>query len=392
MTAATGTTAATLADVVGVVEASYPPTLAASWDAIGLVCGDPAEAVRRVLFAIDPLESVVDEAIECGADLLLTHHPLYLRGTSTVATTSAKGRVVHRLIRAGIGLYVAHTNADHARPGVSDALADVLGLQDLRPLDALPAPALDKIVTFVPDVDAEKLLDALAAAGAGRLGDYARCAWTASGVGTYLPERGAHPAIGTVGSIETVDETRIEMVLPRGRRTDVVSALRASHPYEEPAFDVFELASWPGDTGTGRIGVLAQPMSLADFAVVVANSLPSTAGGGRLAGEASSLVRTVAVCGGAGGAYLPMATAAGADVFVTSDLRHHVLSEHLEDGGCAVIDMPHWATEWPWLPVAAEQLRAGLGRLGTTVKTEVSARPTDPWSDRVDRESRKEPN
>src|SRR5690348_9953815 len=296
----------------------YPPALAADWDSVGLVCGDPAARVSRVLFAIDPVEVVVDEAEQMRADLLITHHPLYLRGTSSVAATSAKGRVVHRLIRAGIGLHVAHTNADHAQPGVSDALAGVLGLVDTRPLDPLPAPALDKIVTFVPEADADKLLDALAAAGAGELGDYSRCAWTAAGVGTFLPGAGARPAIGEVGEVTRVDETRIEMVLSRGRRADVVAALRSAHPYEEPAFDLFELATWPGESGTGRIGTLPSAMPLRDFASVVGAALPATAAGGRVAGDPDRVVRTVAVCGGAGDAYLRHATSSGADVFVTA--------------------------------------------------------------------------
>ena len=380
----------TLAQVVEALEALYPPALVADWDSVGLVCGDPTAPVTRVLFAIDPVEVVVDEAERMRADLLVTHHPLYLRGTSSVAATSAKGRVVHRLIRAGIGLHVAHTNADHAKPGVSDALAGALGLVDTRPLDPLPAPALDKIVTFVPEADADKLLDALAAAGAGELGDYSRCAWTASGVGTFLPGAGARPAIGEVGEVTRVDETRIEMVLSRRRRAEVVAALRSAHPYEEPAFDLFELATWPGESGTGRIGTLPSAMPLRDFASVVGAALPATAAGGRVAGDPDRVVRTVAVCGGAGDAYLRHATSSGADVFVTADLRHHIVSEHLADGGCAIVEMPHWATEWPWLPVAAAQLAAELQRLGTTVSTDVSLTPTDPWSGRVDSTSRKE--
>ncbi len=373
----------TLGQVVEALDALYPPSLAADWDAVGTVCGDPADHVRQALFAIDPVEEVVDEAVRLGVDLVVTHHPLFLRGTSSVAATTAKGRVVHRLIKAGIGLHVAHTNADHAKPGVSDALAAALGIFEVRPLDALPAPALDKVVTFVPEPDAEKLLDALAAAGAGELGDYARCAWTSSGVGTFLPMAGARPAIGDVGEVTRVDERRIEMVLARSRRLDVVAALRAAHPYEEPAFDLFELASWPGESGTGRIGDLGSAMSLRDFAALVGSSLPSTAAGGRVAGALDRTVRRVAVCGGAGGAYLGAATVSGADVFVTSDLRHHVVAEHLADGGCAIVEMPHWATEWPWLPDAAARLGATLGARGTTVGTEVSVIVTDPWSGHV---------
>ena len=383
---------ATLADVVAIMEGLYPPSLAASWDAVGLVCGDPAQPVNRILFAVDPVEVVVDEALSLAADLLVTHHPLFLHGTSSVAATTAKGRSVHRLIRAGVALHVAHTNADHANPGVSDALAGALGLVDTRPLDPLPAPPLDKVVTFVPETNAEKVLDALAAAGAGEIGDYARCAWTAAGVGTFQPLAGANPTIGAVGEVARVDEIRIEMVLPRASRADVVRALRAAHPYEEPAFDVFELASWPGDTGTGRVGELPTPMTLREFATVVGSALPSTAAGGRVAGELGAMVRRVAVCGGAGDSYLRQATASGSQVFVTADLRHHVVSEHLADGGCAVVDMPHWATEWPWLGAAADAVRAGLAQRGTTVSTDVSMVPTDPWVARVDAEIRKDPH
>jgi dinuclear metal center YbgI/SA1388 family protein len=373
----------TLAEVVDVLDALYPPSLAASWDAVGLVCGDPLARVHRVLFAIDPVEVVVDEARRLGVDLLITHHPLYLRGTSSVAATNAKGRVVHGLITAGVALHVAHTNADHANPGVSDALADLLGLRDTKPLDPLPAPALDKIVAFVPQPDAEKLLDALSDAGAGEIGDYARCAWTTTGIGTFLPTPGASPTIGNVGEVVRVEETRVEMILPRSRRTDVIAALRSAHPYEEPAFDVFELATWAGDAGTGRIGTLTEPMTLASFASAVGDALPSTAGGGRVGGNLDRMVYRVAVCGGAGDSQLRQATASGADVFVTADLRHHVASEHLADGGCALVEMPHWATEWPWLEVAADRLGARLAERGTTVSTEVSAVPTDPWTARV---------
>ena len=381
-----------LTDVVSVLDVLYPPALAADWDAVGLVCGDPAEPVRSVLFAVDPVAVVVEEAIAHGVDLLVTHHPLFLRGTSTVAATTAKGRAVHRLIRAGIGLHVAHTNADHANPGVSDALADVFGLVDTRPLEPLPAPALDKVVVFVPEPDAEKLIDALAAAGAGELGDYARCAWSTPGVGTFLPRAGATPTVGFVGEIARVDEARVEMVFARVARSEVIEALQAAHPYEEPAFDVVELASWPGNEGTGRVGELSVPMTLRAFAALVGSTLPATAGGGRVAGDLDREVRRIAVCGGAGDAYLRQASTSGADVYVTADLRHHVVSEHVADGGCAVIDMPHWATEWPWLGHAAGRLRARLAERGTTVSTAVSTTPTDPWMARVHAEGREDPH
>ncbi len=368
-----------LAAVLAALDELYPPSWAEGWDAVGLVCGDPDAPVERVHFAVDPVQAVADEAERLGAQLLVTHHPLFLRGVSSVAATTAKGRLVHQLIRAGIALQVAHTNADNARPGVSDALAAALGLVDTRPLDPSPADPLDKIVTFVPTEAADVVVDALAGAGAGGIGDYTRCAWTAAGVGTFTPGAGATPTIGAIGQVTSVPETRVEMVLPRGRRAAVVAALRSAHPYEEPAFDVFELASWPGERGSGRIGVLPRPMSLRAFADHAAAALPVAPGGLRVGGDLDRRVTTVAVCGGAGDSYLDAATRAGVDVYLTADLRHHRAGEHLADGGPALIDAGHWATEWPWLADAAGRLRARLEADGTTVDTTVSSLVTDPW-------------
>jgi dinuclear metal center YbgI/SA1388 family protein len=369
----------TLADVVGVLDRLYDPAWAADWDAVGLVTGDPDQQVRRVLLAIDPVQSVVEEAVTWGADLLVTHHPLLLRPVHSVAATGPKGRAVTALVRAGVALHVAHTNADVADPGVSDALATALGLTDLRPLQPTATDPLDKLVTFVPEADAERVVDALAAAGAGRLGDYERCAFTAAGTGTFTPLAGADPAIGRVGEREQVAETRIEMVLARHRRTAVVAALRSAHPYEEPAFDVLELVALPGARGLGRVGTWAAGGTLADFAAQVAAALPATAAGVRVGGDPDRPVRTVAVCGGAGDDLFADVRAAGVDAYLTADLRHHPASEALEHGGPGLLDVSHWASEWPWLADCARLLRDGLGARADTVETRVSTLVTDPW-------------
>ncbi|OPG09512.1 Nif3-like dinuclear metal center hexameric protein [Microbispora sp. GKU 823] len=266
----------TLAEVVECLEALYDPSWAEPWDAVGLVCGDPEQAVRKVLFAVDPVAAVVDEALGWGADLVVTHHPLYLRGTTSVAATTFKGRVVHRLIRGGAALYAAHTNADVADPGVSDALARAVGLTgDLRPLQ----PSADD------------------------------------------PRR-----------------------------------------------------------GLGRIGDLPAPTPLREFAALAASGLPRTAGPLRVAGDPDRPVRTVAVCGGAGDSLLGTARAAGVDVFLTADLRHHPASEHMEADGPALVDASHWATEWPWLADAARRLTSALAARGITVEARVSDAVTDAWT------------
>ncbi|MFM9134828.1 MAG: Nif3-like dinuclear metal center hexameric protein [bacterium] len=280
--------APSLRGVIDALERRYPPSTAEDWDAVGLVCGDPSVAVSSVLWAVDPVAAVAEQALDLRVELLVTHHPLFLSPVHSVAATDAKGSVVHRLIRGGIALYVAHTNADVAAPGVSDALASALGVRDARPLDGAPSDA---------------------------------------------------------------------------------------------------------GTGLGRIGLLPEATTLAEYAAQVAGALPATRHGVRVLGDPARPVRTVAVCGGSGDSLLAMATLAGADAYVTADLKHHRALEHAEEGGCAVIDVAHWASEWPWLAQASDLLVADLAAEGATVESQVSALPTDPWSAHLestsgDRESR----
>lgn len=370
----------TVADVVAVLDARYPPSTAESWDAVGLTVGDPTAVVRRVLFAVDPVLPVVEEAAGLGADLLVTHHPLLLRGVHSVAATTPQGRIVHALVSAEVALYSAHTNADVARPGVSDALAAAVGLVDTRPLAPLPAGPLDKVVVFVPHAHTDAVLAAMSDAGAGHIGDYDSCAYLVEGTGQFRALPGADPHVGVVGRLERVAEQRVEMVLPRSRRAAVVAALRAVHPYEEPAFDVLELADLAGGTGLGRVGELPEPRPLHDVAAAVAAALPATEHGVRVAGDAQRMVRTLAVCGGSGDSLLAAADRAGADAFLTADLKHHRALDHLSAGGCALLDVAHWASEWPWLAPAAAALTADLAARGTTVETRVSHVRTDPWT------------
>ena len=366
-----------LADVVDLLHAWYPPGTADSWDAVGLVAGDPSAEVAKVAFAVDPTIEVAREAVEWGADLLVVHHPLFLTPVSSVAATTPKGRTLHTLASGGCALLTAHTNADQAESGVSESLALALGLRDLVPIRPAASGARDKIVVFVPAGSAEAVRAALADAGAGRLGDYDSCSWSATGEGRFRPLDGASPAIGQVGELEVVEEVRVEAVVPRGRRTAAVRALLAAHPYEEPAFDVVPLAD-PGlaTTGTGRIGTVGAT-TLEEFARRVSGALPATAHGVRVAGAPDRPVRKVAVCGGAGDFLLDELAGSDVDAYVTSDLRHHRAGEFLEHDGPALVDVAHWAAEWTWLPVVEARLRAATG---DRVETRVSTLCTDPWT------------
>jgi dinuclear metal center YbgI/SA1388 family protein len=370
----------TVSEIVDLVHGWYPPETADSWDAVGLVAGDPAGSVGKILFAVDPAPEVAEEAAAWGADLLVVHHPLFLKPVHGIAATTPKGRTMSTLAAAGCALLTAHTNADRAVDGVSEAIGGALGLTDLAPLTGASGPAMDKLVVFVPAEKADHVREAIAAAGAGAIGDYDRCTFSTTGEGRFRPLEGADPAIGSVGSVEVVDEVRIESVLPRGRRTTVVRAMLAAHPYEEPAYDVIELAD-PGvaEAGVGRIGLIRET-TLQHFAEHVAHALPETAHGVRVAGHPDRAVRRVAVCGGAGDFLLDTVRGTDADVYVTSDLRHHPASEFREHDGPALVDVAHWAAEWTWLPVVQAKL---VESLGDTVDTRVSTIRTDPWKFRI---------
>src|ERR1700739_2779929 len=287
-----------LADVIEVLDEAYPPRLAQSWDSVGLVCGDPADVLDSVTVAIDATPAVVDEVPDAG--LLLAHHPLLLRGVDTVAASTPKGALVHRLIPTGRSLFTAHTNADSASRGVSDALAQALGLTVDGVLEPQSGAAdLDKWVVYVPRENAEAVQAAVFDAGAGHIGDYSHCSWSVSGIGQFLPHDGATPAVGSVGTVERVDEDRFEVVAPARARAAVLAAMRAAHPYEEPAFDIFALVPPPGDAGLGRIGSLPQPEPLRAFVSRVGAALPQTCWGVRAAGGPDTSVSRGAPCAAA---------------------------------------------------------------------------------------------
>ncbi|MGD7002831.1 Nif3-like dinuclear metal center hexameric protein [Corynebacterium halotolerans] len=368
----------TVAKIRAVMEQAYPPHLAEGWDQVGLICGDPAAPVTKVAFALDCTQGVAERAVELGAQLLIVHHPLLLRGVHSVAADTPKGKVLHTLITGGVALFAAHTNADSARPGVNDRLAELVGITPGRPILPQPGASRDKWGVQVPEADAEALKQALFAAGAGSIGNYEECAFDITGTGQFTPVEGADPTDGTVGENYRAPELRVEFVAARRARAAITEALRTNHPYEEPAFDILAMeedVDLEQATGLGRIGELPEPMRLADFVQQVADALPETAWGVRAAGDPEQMVQRVAVSSGSGDSFLDTVTGLGVDVYVTSDLRHHPVDEYLRAGGPAVIDTAHWASEFPWTSQAA-----GIVGEQTGVETEIIDLRTDPWT------------
>ena len=364
--------AITLQDVVGALDGAYPRDLAEDWDAVGLVGGDLQAPVSSVLLAVDVTSAVVDEALQAGADLLVAHHPLLLRAVHGVGTDTVEGRLLHRLITGGCGLFTAHTNADSAAPGVSDALARTIGLTDLLPLEPQPEDPRDQLVVRVPSASAGSVAAALTDAGAAQVHVVSEVADVAE------VAEAAQVPVGSRAGL-----SRVEGVLPRPQRVQALAAVRRAHPDPEPSVVVHELAASPSPRGFGRVGTLPQPMSLQAFAEHVARVLPRTATGVRVAGPVHAVVQRVAVCGGSGDSLIGAARAAGADVLVTADLRHHPVCGAMEAGGPWVVDVAHWASEWPWLMGARERILSALDPLGEHLTVVVSRTVTDPWTSRA---------
>ena len=307
-------------------------------DPIGLAIGTLNKAVTKVLVTLDVTDEVVEEAIATGCELILAHHPPIFAKLSHLRTDNPQGQLFEKLIKHDIAVYAAHTNLDVAPGGVNDLLADALQLQDRKIFDETYKEQLMKLAVFVPLEAAERVRTALAKAGAGRIGDYANCSFTSDGEGRFQALEGAKPFAGEVGELHMEPEQKIEVVFPQSIKTKVLKAMLNSHPYEEPAYDFYTLDLETNVQGLGRVGKLAEPMTLKQFAQFVKQQLNVPAV--RVVGDAERLVQKVAVVGGAGNSYVRQAIFAGADVFVTGDISFHVALDAKRDG-LSIVDPGH---------------------------------------------------
>lgn len=342
--------------VLDALERIAPSRYAYEWDSVGLQVGDRNAPVRKGLVTLDRSLAAVEEAARIGAEVVISHHPLFFRPMNRLDLGSADARTVAALLRNGIALLTAHTNWDCAPGGINDALAAELGLQVCGTFGSDSKAALLKLVAFVPPADAEKVLDACAEAGAGRIGAYERCAYRVEGEGTFRPLEGANPAIGEVGRVERVAETRLEMVLPETSRGAVERALRRAHPYEEPAYD-FVAARASAGHPAGRLAEFSG--NFGELAARVSERL-----GSRVEAWGSVKDRTakIALVGGAADGEWRAAQAAGANVLITGEVKQHVALE-AQESGFRMVAAGHYATEMPGMREMARRLAEEVGEV-----------------------------
>jgi dinuclear metal center YbgI/SA1388 family protein len=344
----------TVASILEELGRLAPLPLAAEWDNVGLLLGDRAAEVRRVMTCLTVTPESAGEAVEAGAQLVITHHPVLFRAVKRLTTDTPEGRMLTALVRAGVAVYSAHTAYDDTAGGINDQLARGLGLTAVEPLRRGEAERSFKVVVFVPDADLGRVSDAMFAAGAGRIGQYSECSFRLAGTGTFFGSEATNPTVGQKGRREEVSEWRLEAVCPEAALAGVLRAMRQAHSYEEPAYDVYPLRTAPGPVGTGRLGSLAGALPLEEFARRVKTLL--RAGPVQLVGEPARPVQRVAIVCGAGGELMGEAIRARADVFLTGEMRFHdYLTARAQ--GLALCLPGHHATERFAMEGLAEQLR-----------------------------------
>lgn len=357
-----------IAELLEALGRRAPWASAAGWDPVGLQLGDPEAPVRRAAVCHEVTDEVAAALEAEPADLVVSYHPLLFEATTRwVAGDGPAGRA-WRLVRAGVALAACHTNFDVARGGAADALADDLGLVECVGFAPLFGADSAKLVTFLPAEAADSVLEALAGAGAGVIGNYTHCSFRAEGLGSFFATESSDPAVGLRGALNREPEVRLEVVVPPAREPEVLAALVAAHPYEEPAYDVL------GRRGEarmlGRVGRPPAAWTLRELGERVRGALGARP---RLAGEPDRPLERVAVLPGSGADFLEAAADAAADAVVTGDVSHHRARAAL-DRGLALVDPGHAATERPGL----RRLLAWVGETGVECRSLLHLDP-DPW-------------
>lgn len=372
-----------IADLAQAIESIAPPSLAEDWDNVGLILGDPDEALAGpVLLTIDLSEAVADEAIALKAGAIVAYHPPIFSPVKRIVGgpgSSPTQRIALKLLRAGIGVHSPHTALDAAGEGMTDWLAD--GVLDdaarqarqsmstaggdrraLRPAMSQSATQEVKIVTFVPEADLERVRGALASAGAGIIGAYDVCSFASPGTGSFRGAEGSHPAVGRAGELESVPELRLEMVCSRRALGLAIATLRGLHPYEEPAIDVYPLEKMPDRArGVGRRVQLEHGASLEEICERLKKHLgvPALQLGLGAGMNPSTVVSRIGLVPGAGASIAPAALSERCEVFVTGEMKHHEVAAAIA-GGMSVVLAGHTNTERGYLPRLKERLERSV--------------------------------
>ncbi|WP_026351292.1 Nif3-like dinuclear metal center hexameric protein [Hymenobacter aerophilus] len=344
-----------LLDLMRVLEAAAPLAYQESYDNAGLQCGDPQMDITGVLISLDCTPAVVDEAIRRGCNVVVAHHPLIFKPLKRLTGANEVEQTLLKAIRHDVALYAAHTNLDNVAHGVNRQLANKLGLENGRILDPKPG-LLAKLITYVPAPQTAAVLAALYAAGAGQVGQYSECSFRTEGTFTFTPGAGTNPFVGQPGQPHTGSEQRVEVLLPLHLQRSALAALRAAHPYEEVAYEIVKLENSHQDVGSGFVGELPEALSPAEFRQRLRQALGVPV---VKYTDFERPIKKVALCGGAGAFLIGKARAAGADAYVTGDLKYH---EYFgAEGRLMLCDVGHFESEQFTGEIFRDLLAANFG-------------------------------
>ncbi len=329
-----------IAEIVAFLDQKIPKSLQESYDNVGLLCGRPELEITGVLVCLDITEEVLEEAISLNFNLIVCHHPLIFSGLKKITGKSYVERIVLKAIESKVCIYAAHTNLDNLDWGVNKKICYKLGLINTRILDG-KAGLMSKLTVFVPKTDAEKVRNALFDAGAGNIGNYSEASFNSAGIGTFLPNENANPTIGKSGILESVEETKIEVLVENHKINDVLKNMTISHPYEEVAYYLAPISNVNPLIGCGMVGSFEKPVLFNDLLTQIKKTFGAKSI--KYTKPTKVEIKTVAVCGGSGSFLTQAAIAAKADIFITSDLKYHQFFD--ADNRIILCDIGHYESE-----------------------------------------------
>jgi dinuclear metal center protein, YbgI/SA1388 family len=363
-------------DIISIVDALAPKYLTLKSDNTGLILGDEKADIESILVSLDIDERVCDEAIQKKCSLIVTHHPVIYHPINHINYNDFKGKIISKLIQNNISVYSAHTNLDTVNGGINDYLVEKLNLTGSSLLSVTYEEELYKLAVYVPFEYADRVRDALTNEGAGHIGKYSHCTYNIRGEGTFKPLDGSSPFLGSVGSIEKVNEVKIETIVRHKDLQPIIDRMLEAHPYEEVAYDVYRLVNNKEEYGIGRIGTLKQPVTLEELCssvkmVLCIDSLD-------VVGNLDRVVQKVGLCSGSGSEFIPEAFRAGCDVYITGDVRYHDACD-ARDMGLALINAGHFATENVYMAHLAEIIRSEAMKRSHTVNVYLSKENRNPF-------------
>ena len=345
-----------VSDIERALARRFPLEWAEEWDRVGLLAGDPAREVTGVVLALDPTREAIRRAVALGANVVVTHHPAFLKTPNWLTPGRGAAGVLFEAMDSGVALINAHTNLDRA-PAAGRLLPEMLGLTPLKPIERSTMP-MSIVTVYAPVAAAERIVDAMAGAGAGRIGEYERCSFTsAEGTGAFTASGEARPAFGEAGERTSAGEVRIEMVAPRGRSRGVVAAARAAHPYEEPLISSSDVEIGRSSARMGMLSLPPEPVTLAQLAATVARVFDVTP---RVWGDPCGTLHRIATATGSASSLVGDVLASGADALVAGEVRYHDALDAVENG-LSIVELGHDVSEWPLVSLLARVVRAVEG-------------------------------